>query len=96
MQLAGKNTRNHKQKHPKSQVKYLQTADKNTLNCRQKYPQLQAKIISVARKIPAIASNTAITQRTKFTCKLQVRVHPTGEVTRNLRASLRSVACILR
>ena len=69
-----------------SQAKIPSIAGKNTSNFRQKYPQSQTKETALLLKKPAIAGNTAIMPRVKSPANYrEVRLHPPGEVNRNLR-----------
>ena len=67
-----------------------------TRNCWPKHPELQANTPAIAGKNTRSYRHNCYHTERKFTFKVQVSVHSAGEVTCNLRALIRAVACILQ
>ena len=63
---------------------------------RQKHPQSKTKTRAIANKNTSNCSQYCYHTAGKITCRLQVRLHPAGEIKPKLRSWLRVVAFILR
>ena len=79
------------------QAKLAAIAHKITRNCRQKYSQLNTKLRAVSGKNTRNCRQSAINPRVNSpsNCRL-VSLHLAKEVSRNLRALLHAIVCILR